>query len=81
MGLSFVYVTNFIILQAVRSSMGQDKILDDKEAALLVNTCITRNLQPAFSLEQGLDMIKAAVDEMKANPPICSSGMYRFQVL
>lgn len=61
--------------------MGEGKILDDKEAALLVNTCITRNLQPAFSLEQGLDMIKAAVEELKANPPLCSSGMYRFQVL
>lgn len=62
--------------------MGQDKVaLDDKDAALLVNTCITRNLPPVLSLEQGLDVIKAAVEELKANPPSCSSGMYRFQVL
>lgn len=60
--------------------MGQDKVLDGKDAALLVNTCITRNLPPVLSLEQGLDVIKAAVEELKANPPSCSSGMYRFQL-
>ncbi|KAH6797875.1 2-oxoglutarate decarboxylase/hydro-lyase/magnesium ion-binding protein [Perilla frutescens var. hirtella] len=66
--------------KVVRSSMGQDKVLDDKDAALLVNTCISRNLPPVLSVEQGLDVIKAAVEELKANPPSCSSGMYRFQL-
>lgn len=61
--------------------MGKGRVLDDKDAALLVNTCITRNLAPVLSLEQGLDAIKAAVEEMKANPPHCSTGMYRFQVI
>lgn len=61
--------------------MGKDRVLDDKDAALLVNTCITRNLAPVLSLEQGLDAINAAVEELKANPPPRSSGMYRFQVL
>ncbi|KAL8518400.1 hypothetical protein ACS0TY_009692 [Phlomoides rotata] len=68
------------ISKVVRSSMGEEKILSDKEATLLINTCITRNLQPAFSLEQGLDMIKVAVEELKVNSPLCSSGMYRYQI-
>ncbi|KAG8366507.1 hypothetical protein BUALT_Bualt17G0087200 [Buddleja alternifolia] len=73
------------ISKVVRSSMGidkviQDKALDAKNAALMVNTCITRNLPPALSLEQGLDRIKEAVEELKAKPPTCSSGMYRFQL-
>ncbi|KAK6114749.1 hypothetical protein DH2020_007018 [Rehmannia glutinosa] len=60
--------------------MGIDKALDAKDAALLVNTCITHNLAPVLSLEQGLDRIKEAVEDLKANPPSCSSGMYRFQL-
>ncbi|KAL2234920.1 UNVERIFIED_CONTAM: Protein PHYLLO, chloroplastic [Sesamum indicum] len=68
------------ISKVVRSSMGKDKVLEGKNAALLVNTCITRNLPPALSLEQGLDRIKEAVEELKANPPSCSSGMYKFQL-
>ncbi|KAL0380681.1 UNVERIFIED_CONTAM: protein PHYLLO, chloroplastic [Sesamum angustifolium] len=68
------------ISKVVRSSMGNDKVLEGKNAALLVNTCITRNLPPALSLEQGLDRIKEAVEELKANPPSCSSGMYKFQL-
>ncbi|KAK6133984.1 hypothetical protein DH2020_032275 [Rehmannia glutinosa] len=68
------------ISKVVRSSMGIDKALDAKDAALLVNTCITRNLAPVLSLEQGLDRIKEAVEDLKANPPSCSSGMYRFQL-
>ncbi|KAK4410396.1 protein PHYLLO, chloroplastic [Sesamum angolense] len=68
------------ISKVVRSSMGNDKVLEGKNAALLVNTCITRNLPPALSLEQGLDRIKEAVEELRANPPSCSSGMYKFQL-
>ncbi|KAK4430131.1 protein PHYLLO, chloroplastic [Sesamum alatum] len=68
------------ISKVVRSSMGRDKVLEGKDAALLVNTCITRNLPPALSLEQGLDRIREAVEVLKANPPACSSGMYRFQL-
>lgn len=55
--------------------------MDVKDAALLVSTCITRNLPPALTLEQGLDKIKEAVNELKSKPPSCSSGMYRIQVL
>ncbi|KAL6529268.1 hypothetical protein OROGR_014891 [Orobanche gracilis] len=69
------------ISKVLRSSMGEDKVLDGRDdAALLVSTCITRNLAPVLSLEQGLDRIKESVEKMKANPPSCSSGMYRFQL-
>ncbi|KAL2484725.1 Protein PHYLLO [Abeliophyllum distichum] len=64
----------------VGSSMREDKFVDVKDAALLVSTCITRNLPPALTLDQGLDKIKEAVEELKAKPPSCSSGMYRIQV-
>ncbi|XP_051146167.1 protein PHYLLO, chloroplastic [Andrographis paniculata] len=68
------------ISKAVRSSMGKDAVLEGEEAALLVNTCITRNLPPVLSLEHGLERVKEAVEELKSNPPPSSSGMYRFQV-
>lgn len=61
--------------------MGNDVALDAEDAPLLINTCITRNLPPALSLEQGMDRIMEAVEELKIKPPACSSGMYRFQVL
>ncbi|GMP83014.1 hypothetical protein CsSME_00037095 [Camellia sinensis var. sinensis] len=51
-----------------------------KDVELLVETCITRTLPPALTLEHGLQMIKDAVDELKSNPPRFNSGMYRFQV-
>lgn len=56
-------------------------MLEPEDAALLISTCITRNLAPALTLEQGLEKIKVAVDELKAKPPCSSSGMFRFQVL
>ncbi|KAG4158673.1 hypothetical protein ERO13_D02G132532v2 [Gossypium hirsutum] len=53
--------------------MGRD---DD----LVVETCITRTLPPALTLEHGLQSIKQAVEELKFNPPCASSGVLRFQV-
>ncbi|XP_071926454.1 protein PHYLLO, chloroplastic isoform X3 [Coffea arabica] len=58
----------------------EDAVLDPKDAALLVSTCITRNLAPALTLEQGLDCIQEAVEKLKASPPSCPIGMVRFQV-
>ncbi|KAK4479848.1 hypothetical protein RD792_015391 [Penstemon davidsonii] len=71
---------SLLLENVVRSSMGEDKVLDSKDATLLVNTCITLTLPPALTLEQGLDKIKEAVAELKVKPPSCSSGMYRFQL-
>ncbi|OMO72203.1 Menaquinone biosynthesis protein MenD [Corchorus olitorius] len=47
---------------------------------LVVETCITRSLPPALTLEHGLQSIKEAVEELKLNPPCSSSGILRFQV-
>ncbi|KAL4281360.1 hypothetical protein GQ457_03G011440 [Hibiscus cannabinus] len=47
---------------------------------LVVETCITRTLPPALTLEHGLQSIKEAVEELKFNPPCASSGVLRFQV-
>lgn len=54
--------------------------LEAEDAELLVATCIMRTLPPALTLQHGLDEIKAAVEELKSNPPFATSGMYRFQV-
>lgn len=59
--------------------MQEDKVLEAKDAALLVSTCITRTLPPALTLEQGLDSIEEAVEEFKSKRP-CSTGMLTFQV-
>ncbi|KAB2090362.1 hypothetical protein ES319_A03G118500v1 [Gossypium barbadense] len=47
---------------------------------LVVETCITRTLPPALTLEHGLQSITQAVEELKFNPPCASSGVLRFQV-
>ncbi|CAL5419038.1 unnamed protein product [Camellia sinensis] len=64
----------------IRSSVKETELLEDEDVELLVETCITRTLPPALTLEHGLQMIKDAVDELKSNPPRFNSGMYRFQV-
>ncbi|GLU04852.1 hypothetical protein SLE2022_219810 [Rubroshorea leprosula] len=53
-----------------------EKIEDDD---LVVETCIVRTLPPALTLEDGLQSINEAVEQLKLNPP-SSSGMLRFQV-
>ncbi|XP_040374185.1 protein PHYLLO, chloroplastic isoform X8 [Rosa chinensis] len=47
---------------------------------LIIETCLTRNLTPALSIEQGLESIKEAVEELKLHPPSTCSGILRFQV-
>lgn len=42
-------------------------------------TCVARTLPPALTLEQGLQNINEAVEELKMNPP-SASGILRFQV-
>ncbi|KAL2486765.1 protein PHYLLO [Abeliophyllum distichum] len=61
--------------------MREDKVVDVKDVALLVSTCITRNLPPALTLDQGLDKIKEVVEELKAKPPSCSSGIQKLSSL
>ncbi|KAA8532823.1 hypothetical protein F0562_033059 [Nyssa sinensis] len=69
---------NFKIVQG---SMHEGAFMETEEDfKLLVETCITRYLSPALTLEHGLQKIKEAVEELKLNPPCSSSGIYRFQV-
>ncbi|KAM7464415.1 hypothetical protein LguiA_032536 [Lonicera macranthoides] len=68
---------NFPVL---RDSMIDGPVLEAMDAELLLATCITRTLPPALTLQHGLDEIKAAVEQLKSNPPFATSGMYRFQV-
>ncbi|CAN4125211.1 unnamed protein product [Withania somnifera] len=67
--------------QVVCCAMQEKRILEPEDAASLISTCITRTLSQALTLEQGLQKIKEAVKELKDNPPCCSSGMFRFQVV
>ncbi|KAK9277137.1 hypothetical protein L1049_006676 [Liquidambar formosana] len=48
---------------------------------LLVETCITRNLAPALTLEGGIENIREEIEKLKLNPLCSSSGIYRFQVV
>ena len=54
--------------------------MDDGDFAM--ETCITRTLPPALTLEQGIERIKKAVENLKLNPLFssASTGFFRFQV-
>lgn len=52
-----------------------------EDGDFVVETCITRTLPPALTLEKGLESITEAVEKLKLNPPGASSGFFRFQVL
>ena len=58
--------------------IGEVSTMEDGD--LVVETCITRTLPPALTLENGLQSIKEAVEELKLNPPCTSNGFFRFQV-
>ncbi|KAL9420500.1 hypothetical protein AB3S75_038135 [Citrus x aurantiifolia] len=60
--------------------MDVDEIIDGEEGGLVVETCITRTLPPALTLEHGLESISEAVNKLKTDPPSSSSGVLRFQV-
>lgn len=60
--------------------MDVDEIIDCEEGDLVVETCITRTLPPALTLEHGLESISEAVNKLKTDPPSSSSGVLRFQV-
>ncbi|KAJ6718644.1 ISOCHORISMATE SYNTHASE 2 CHLOROPLASTIC [Salix purpurea] len=54
--------------------------LEGEDCNLVLETCITRALPPALTLERGIESIKAAVVGLKSNPPCSSHGVFRFQV-
>ncbi|GMN38911.1 hypothetical protein TIFTF001_008132 [Ficus carica] len=56
------------------------EVLQMEDGDLAVETCITRALPPAVTLEQGIERIREAVEDLKLNPPSTSSGFLRFQV-
>lgn len=51
-----------------------------EDGDLVFETCITRTLPPALTLEQGLQRITEAVEKMKMDPPSSACGNFRFQV-
>ena len=56
------------------------EVLQMEDGDLAVETCITRALPPAVTLEQGIERIRETVEDLKLNPPSTSSGFLRFQV-
>ncbi|EXB44935.1 Protein PHYLLO [Morus notabilis] len=56
------------------------EVSEMEDGDLAVETCITRALPPALTLEQGIEKIREAVEDLKLNPPSTSSGFLRFQV-
>ncbi|XP_057963060.1 protein PHYLLO, chloroplastic isoform X2 [Malania oleifera] len=55
-------------------------ISEGENGDILWETCFTRTLPPALTLQQGLGKMKEAVEKLKLNPPRTSSGICRFQV-
>ena len=71
-------------MEAVRFDgpiMDIEELEANKDCELIIETCITRTLPPALTLERGLRSVKEAVEELKLNAPPCSSGIFRFQVV
>lgn len=60
--------------------LGTGYFSDNDEDSVL-ETCITRTLPPAVTLEHGLEKIKEEVDKLKLDPPCSDSGILRIQVL
>ncbi|CAN8236071.1 unnamed protein product [Cochlearia groenlandica] len=58
----------------------EDLDVKEEEDDVIVQTCLNLTLPPALTLELGLESLKVAVEELKANPPKSSSGVMRFQV-
>ncbi|KAJ0096045.1 hypothetical protein Patl1_16607 [Pistacia atlantica] len=57
-----------------------DEVMESEDDDLVVETCITRTLPPALTLEHGLQSIKGAVEKLKLDPPQSASGVLRFQI-
>ncbi|KAJ6357007.1 hypothetical protein OIU78_004991 [Salix suchowensis] len=51
--------------------------LEGEDCNLVLETCITRALPPALTLERGIESIKAAVVGLKSNPPCSSHGVFQ----
>ncbi|KAL5828551.1 hypothetical protein ACOSQ3_018019 [Xanthoceras sorbifolium] len=75
--------SNFKVVESVRFDgpiLDINEIMESEDGDLVVETCITRTLPPALTLEYGLESIKEAVDKLKADPPRSTNGILRFQV-
>ncbi|XP_011009175.1 PREDICTED: protein PHYLLO, chloroplastic isoform X3 [Populus euphratica] len=72
----------FKVVEAVRYDCPVTDVteLEGEDCELVLETCITRTLPPALTLERGIESIKAAVDDLKSNPPCSLHGVFRFQV-
>lgn len=57
------------------------QVSQTEDGDLVIETCVTRTLTPALTLEQGLQKINEVVEEFKLNPPSTPSGFHRFQVI
>nr|POF02706.1 isoform 2 of protein phyllo, chloroplastic [Quercus suber] len=74
---------NPVAVEAVRFDGPVVEIGESSEVVdgdLAFETCITRTLPPALTLEHGLQSIKEAVEKLKLDPPSSASGVLRFQV-
>ncbi|KAE9597954.1 putative 2-succinyl-5-enolpyruvyl-6-hydroxy-3-cyclohexene-1-carboxylic-acid synthase [Lupinus albus] len=53
---------------------------DIDQNEVVFENCVTRNLPPALTLEEGLEKIKEAIQLLKSSPSPSSTGFLRFQV-
>ncbi|XP_050132794.1 protein PHYLLO, chloroplastic isoform X2 [Malus sylvestris] len=56
------------------------QVSEAEDGDLVIETGVRRTLPPALTLQQGLEKIREAVEELKLNPPSTCTGIHRFQV-
>ncbi|KAM0961461.1 hypothetical protein ACFX2J_020652 [Malus domestica] len=56
------------------------QVSEAEDGDLVIETGVTRMLPPALTLQQGLEKIREALEELKLNPPSTCTGIHRFQV-
>ncbi|WCJ35750.1 2-succinyl-5-enolpyruvyl-6-hydroxy-3-cyclohexene-1-carboxylate synthase [Euphorbia peplus] len=55
-------------------------VVEFEDCEVVIETCVTRTLPPALTLDHGLKSIREAVEDVKFNTLVPSNGVLRFQV-
>ncbi|KAK1268062.1 hypothetical protein QJS04_geneDACA006670 [Acorus gramineus] len=79
--LSFRSNSLFNVIQGRRArSFTVNSLSASDVPDLPVEICMTRTLDPSLTLADGMEKIKEAIGKLKADPPQCPSGVFRFQI-
>ncbi|KAK1292718.1 hypothetical protein QJS10_CPB17g00378 [Acorus calamus] len=78
--LSFPFNSFFNVIEGRRArSFTVNSLSESDVPDLPVEICMTRTLDPALTLADGMEKIKEAIGKLKADPPQSRSSVLRFQ--